>query len=231
MNGYTLTTVHATPMSGMDMPVTFTITKAGKPVTHFDAEQTKLMHFYLIRSDLSGFQHLHPTMASDGTWSVTPTAIGAGSYRFYVQFLPHADASAGALVVLSRRFDVAGADATKSAAVPTPSSVTTVDGYNLIVSGTPVAGREVPLTITVTRGGKPVTELQPYLDTYAHVTAIHAGDLAFAHLHPSGVANGDYGGPLLTVNADLPEKGAYRVFVQFQTDGALHTAALTLTVS
>ena len=26
----------------------------------------------------------------------------------------------------------------------------------------------------------------PYLDTYAHLTAFHEGDLAFAHLHPHG---------------------------------------------
>jgi hypothetical protein len=230
VNGYTLSTVHAPAMSGMAMPVTFTITKNGKPVTQFDAEQTKLMHFYLIRSDLSGFQHIHPTMAPDGTWTVTPAEMNAGTYRVYAQFVPHADASAGALV-LSREFSVSGADATKSAAVPAPSTTTTVDGYTVSVTGMPMAGKDVPLTITVKRGGNPVTDLQPYLDTYAHVTAIHAGDLAFAHLHPSGTVNGDHGGPTLTVNADLPESGTYRMFIQFQTAGTLHTAALTMTAS
>jgi hypothetical protein len=230
VNGYTLSTVQATAMSGMSMPVTFTITNNGKPVTKFDAEQTKLMHFYLIRSDLSGFQHLHPTMAADGTWTVTPSEVSAGTYRVYVQFVPHADASDGALV-LSREFSVAGANATKSAALPAPSTTTTVDGYTVSLTGTPMAGTEVPLTIMITRDGKAVTDLQPYLDTYAHVTAIHAGDLAFAHLHPSGTANGNHGGPSLTVNADLAESGIYRVFIQFQTAGTLHTAAVTITAS
>jgi hypothetical protein len=229
-NGYTLTAPHITPMAGMDMPVTFTISKDGKPVTKFDPEQTKLLHFYLIRSDLSGFQHLHPAMAADGTWTVTPAAVGAGSYRFYVQFLPHANASDGALV-LSRPFSVAGADATTSAAVPAPSAGTTVDGYTINVAGTPKAGAETPLRLTFTRAGQPVTDLQPYLDTYAHVTALRSGDLAFAHLHPSGMVNGDHGGPTLTVNADLPEAGMYRLFIQFQTGGTLHTAAITLSAS
>jgi hypothetical protein len=57
------------------------------------------------------------------------------------------------------------------------------------------------------------------------------GDLAFAHLHPSGTVNGDHGGPSLTVNADLPESGAYRIFIQSQTEGELHTAAVTVTAS
>lgn len=227
VNGYTLSTGHITAMAGMTMPVTFTITKNGKTVTQFDTEQTKLMHFYLIRSDLTGFQHLHPTLAADGTWSVTPASIVAGTYRFFVQFVPHADAADGALV-LSRTFAVAGADATTSAPLPAASTTTTVDGYAVKVAGNAMAGHEVPLTITITRNGTPVTDLQPYLDTYAHVTAIHARDLAFAHLHPLGTVKGDHGGPTLTVNADLGESGDYRLFIQFQTAGVLHTASLTV---
>jgi len=229
VNGYTLSTMHATPMSGMNMPVTFTITKDGKPVTKFDAEQTKLMHFYVIRSDLSGFQHLHPTMASDGTWTVTPAEVSAGTYRVYVQFLPHADAKAGALV-LSRPFTVTGTPAPTSRA-PAPLGRGAVDGYNVTVTGRPKAGTETPLTITISKAGASVTDLQPYLKTYAHVTAIHSFYLAFAHLHPQGSLSGAHGGPTLTVNADLPAAGTYRMFVQFQTDGVLHTAALTISAS
>jgi hypothetical protein len=228
VNGYTLT-VHSAPMSGMAMPVTFTIAKDGKTVTRFDPEQTKLMHFYLIRDDLSGFQHLHPTMDATGNWSVTPQAPTGGSYRIYVQFVPHANASGGALV-LSTPVTIGGS-ASPSATLPSPSSTTTIDGYTLTVAGTPKAGAETPLQITISKRGTPVTDLQPYLDTYAHVTAIRSGDLAFAHLHPAGTVNGDHGGPTLTVNADLPEAGTYRMFIQFQTAGQLHSAPITITVS
>jgi len=106
VNGYTLS-VRDMPMAGMAMPLTFTITKNGKAVTAFEPEQTKLMHLYLIRSDLTGFQHLHPTMSSDGTWRATPSTFAAGRYRAYVQFVPHAaaEASKGA-IVLSRPLSV-----------------------------------------------------------------------------------------------------------------------------
>ncbi|MGI8677738.1 MAG: hypothetical protein ACR2LX_03440 [Jatrophihabitans sp.] len=225
-NGYTLDVARTT--SGRKAtPVTFTIDKDGKTVTQFDPEQTKLMHFYLIRSDLTGFQHLHPSMAADGTWTITPAALQPGAHRLYVQFLPHADAGDGALV-LSQQIDASGAGAARSAAVPAPSNATTTDGYTVTVTGTPKAGSEVPLKLTVTRAGTPVTDLQPYLDTYAHVTAIHEDDLAFAHLHPTGAVHGNDGGPTLTVNADLPHSGTYRMFVQFQTAGLVHTAGLTI---
>jgi len=45
-------------MAGMAMPYRLTITGPdGKPVTGFAVDQTKKLHFYAIRSDLTGFQH------------------------------------------------------------------------------------------------------------------------------------------------------------------------------
>jgi hypothetical protein len=222
VNGYTLA-VHTPPGAG---PTTLAIIHNGAPVTAFDPEQTKLMHFYLIRSDLTGFQHVHPVMSPDGTWTAPTTPVPAGDYRIYVQFVPHADAAGGALV-LSAPVTVPG-PAAAPAPLPAPATSTTVDGYTVAVTGSPKAGAVVPITITISRDGRPVTDLQPYLDTYAHVTAIHQGDLAFAHLHPDGTVNGDHGGPALTVHADLPAAGNYRMFIQFQTGGVLHTAPITI---
>jgi hypothetical protein len=59
---------------------------------------------------------------------------------------------------------------------------------------------------------------------------LHDNDLAFAHLHPRGTVNGDHGGPVLLFEAMLPKGGNWRLFVQFQTADALHTAAVTLPV-
>jgi len=226
VNGYTLT-LRTPPGTNAPASATFTITHGGQTVTAFDPEQTKLMHVYLIRADLAGFQHVHPNMSPDGTWSAPTTAVGPGIYRIYVQFLPHSDAAGGALT-LSVSVTVSGPPATVLSPLPPASPSTAVDGYTVALDGVPAAGREAPLRITITKNGRPVTDLQPYLDTYAHVTAIREGDLAFAHLHPEGTASGDHGGPTLTVHAQLPESGNYRMFIQFQTDASLHTAALTV---
>lgn len=227
VNGYALKT-SGTASPGVPVDTKFTITHAGRAVTAFDPEQTKLMHFYLIRSDLTGFQHLHPTMSPDGTWSVTTRPLSPGSYRIYVQFVPHAAASAGPLV-LSAPLMVSGSP--RSTPLPAASTSTTVDGYTVTLTGHLKAGVDSMLSLRVTKAGNPVTDLQPYLDTYAHVTAIHAGDLAFAHLHPDGGMVTGPGGPTLTAHAELPEPGKYRMFIQFQTGGILHTAALTVAAS
>jgi hypothetical protein len=226
--GYTFALDTAAVPAGQDTTVRFRITgKDGRAVTRFTAEQTKLMHFYAIRSDLTGFQHLHPTMAADGTWSVPVAALAGGSWRLYTTFTP-ADGK-GTGYVLSRPLTVPGSAA--ATPLPAPTASTTVDGYTLVLSGQPMAGMEHTMTVTVSRDGKPVTDLQPYLDTYAHLTAFHEGDLAFAHLHPHGTVNGDHGGPTMTFHAELSKPGDWRLFLQFQTAGRVHTAALTLPVS
>ncbi|GAA3438546.1 hypothetical protein [Kutzneria kofuensis] len=189
----------------------------GRAVTEFEPEQTKLMHFYLVRSDLTGFQHVHPTMAADGTWTAPLSAAEPGSYRAYTQFVVK-----GTDEVLSQPVTVPGAATTSALAAP--AATTEVDGYTLTVGGDkPMAGMTHKLTIAVAKDGQPVTDLQPYLDTYAHLTAFHATDLAFAHLHPQGRE-----GSTLSFEAMLPKPGDWRLFIQFQTGGVLHTGAVTV---
>jgi hypothetical protein len=203
-------------------------TAGGIPVTAFETDQTKLMHFYLVRNDLTGFQHVHPTMGADGTWTAPLAAAQPGSYRAYASFTVKDTDGAPVPLVLSRPLTVPGKVAPTS--LPAAATTTHVDGYTLTLDTAQVMpGMDHPLTVTVSKNGIPVTDLQPYLDTYAHLTALHEGDLAFAHLHPQGTVNGDHGGPTLSFAADLPSAGNWRLFLQFQTAGVVHTAAVTIT--
>ncbi|WP_326827233.1 hypothetical protein [Streptomyces sp. NBC_01751] len=228
-DGYRLTGEGATLAAGKAAAYRFTVTGPdGKPVTDFAVDQTERMHFYAIRSDLTGFQHIHPTMANDGTWRANLSSLASGSWRMFTSFTPDSGAGKGTAFVLSRTVTVPGSE-TKTA-LPAAAESAEVDGYTVTVKGEPMAGMAHPMTVTVTKGGKPVTDLQPYLDTYAHLTAFHEGDTAFAHLHPTTEVDGDHGGPDLSFNAELPTSGNWRLFLQFQTGGKLHTAALTLKV-
>lgn len=181
-----------------------------------------------MRNDLTGFEHLHPTLGGDGTWSVEIDPPAAGSYRVFTQFIGLPSNQPIGLV-LSQPLTVTGSSS-PAVPLPGPASSTQVDGYTLTIAGDLNVGRASPLTVTVTKDGQPVTDLQPYLDTYAHLT-FHEGDLGFAHLHPSGVVNGDHGGPTLQFDAQLMEAGNYRLFLQFRTAGVLHTAQVTLAVA
>jgi hypothetical protein len=225
-DGYRLTAEAATLPAARQTPYRFTITgQNGTPVTGFTVEQTKRMHFYAIRSDLTGFQHVHPAMAADGTWTADLASLTPGAWRMYASFTP----VSGKDVVVSLPVTVPGT-ATRTP-LPAAAGSTEVDGYTVTVTGEPMAGMTGPLKVSVTKAGKPVTDLQPYLGTYAHLTAFHEGDAAFAHLHPAAEAGGGLGGPDLAFPADLPTSGNWRLFLQFRTGGTLHTAAVTLPVA
>ncbi|MGV9264908.1 hypothetical protein ACWDRR_09625 [Kitasatospora sp. NPDC003701] len=228
-DGYRLDPKDTDLPAGRAVGYPFTVTGPdGAPVTDFAVHQTKKLHFYAIRSDLTGFQHLHPAMAADGTWTADLAALTPGDWRLYTSFVPDTGPRKGSELVLSRTVTVPGA----AAALPLPAPVgsTTVDGYTVTLRSEPMAGAH-RLTATVTRDGGPVTDLQPYLDSYAHLSAFHEGDQALAHLHPTDTVDGDHGGPTLTFQALLGEAGNWRLFLQFQTAGQLHTAELTLNVT
>ncbi|MFJ4634117.1 hypothetical protein ACIP69_00250 [Streptomyces hygroscopicus] len=167
-------------------------------------------------------------MAADGIWSADLASLTPGSWRMFASFTPDNGAQKGKDFVLSRTVTVPGR-ATK-APLPAAAGSTEVDGYTVTVKGELMAGMAHPLTVSVAKDGKPVTDLQLYLDTYAHLTAFHEGDAAFAHLHPTTKVDGDHGGPDLSFHAELSTAGNWRLFLQFQTGGKLHTAALTLRV-
>ncbi|MEV6492826.1 hypothetical protein AB0M20_30025 [Actinoplanes sp. NPDC051633] len=73
----------------------------------------------------------------------------------------------------------------------------------------------------MSKDGKPVTDLQPYLGAYGHLVALRHGDLAYLHVHPDGTP-GDgrtAAGPGIIFHADVPSAGAYRLYLDFQHAG------------
>ncbi|CAO5184737.1 Secreted protein [Frankia sp. AiPs1] len=236
VGGLTLVTAANRYAAGWPIELRFQLRDAaGRPITRFVPEQDAFMHLYLVRSDLVGFQHVHPLMAPDGTWTANLASSQSGLYRVYTSFTAVV-AGRDRAFVLSVPIAVPGP--ATPVPLPAPSSTAMVDGYTLRLAtphGAPKFGTSTPLTVTVTRGGRPVTDLEPYLASFAHLSAFHERDLAFAHLHPIGSgatgpgATGG-GGPTLTFAAELPRAGAWRVYLQFRAEGELHTAALTLMV-
>jgi hypothetical protein len=197
----------------------------GKAVTAFDVEHDKRMHLIVVRRDLSGFRHVHPEMASDGTWRVASPLGEAGQYRAFADFKP----TGGPALVLGVDVPVAGQYAPRP--LPALAASSTVDGYTVTLAGEVRPGRTSKLTLTVSRGGVPVTDLQPYLGAYGHLVALREGDLAYLHVHPDGEP-GDgktAPGPTLSFFAEFPTAGTYRLFLDFQHAGVVQTAEFTVT--
>lgn len=226
-DGYTfrLTQTQASP--GTEVPVVFTIQGPdGRPVTHFDEEHEKRLHLIAIRRDFSGFQHVHPEMASNGTWSTT-LDLTAGQWRLFADF----KATGSDAVTLGTDLAVPGDY--EPAAPSADSRTATVDGYTVTLDGNLAAGREAKLTLRVTRNGQPVTDLEPYLGAYGHLVALRAGDLAYLHVHPEGTPDdgSTKPGPGIVFYTEVPSSDRYQLYLNFKHEGLVRTAAFTLTAS
>jgi hypothetical protein len=233
-DGYTLTLLtpkDAGATTTGATQVTFRVDDAsGSAVKDFVDLQTKKMHLYLVRTDLTGFQHVHPTLGSDGVWAA-PVTFAAGPYRIFTDFVLKGPDGSDLPIALSRTVTVPGVFT--AAPVGPEVRTTSVDGFRVSLTGALKAGVASPLVVNVTKAGQPVKDLETYLDTYAHVTAFHSPDLAFVHLHPDGAEApvSGKGGPDLKLTAEVRQAGAYRVHVQFQQGGQLHTAVFTVNAS
>ena len=225
--GYTLVPLQPTLPSGDAVRFAFRVTGPdGSPVTDYTEAHEKDLHLIVVRRDLSQFQHVHPVLSGDGVWSVDLDLTRAGSYRAYADVVP---ADLGRNVVLGTDLDVAGDY--RPVALPAAATSTTVDGFDVRMTGHPEAGVESDLTFTVSRDGRPVGDLQPYLGAYGHLVTLRAGDLAYLHTHPGEDAEpGVAGGPDVSFMTTFPSPGTYRLFLDFQVDGVVRTAELTVDV-
>ena len=216
-DGYRLDVARTGFVAGEESELSFRIIgPEGEPVTDFEVEHGKPLHLVIVRRDLTGFQHLHPTMDAAGTWSIPLTLPAGGAYRAYADFETGEESmTLGADLMARGTFD--------PVALPAPSDVASVDGFDVELAD---AGDDT-LEFTVTRDGEPVTDLQPYLGARGHLVAIRDGDLAYLHVHPEETEAGD---PTIAFHSELPAGGTYRLFLQFRHGGEVHTAAFTRTV-
>ena len=184
----------------------------GRPVTDFDVEQGKRMHLVLVSRDLSRHAHLHPELEPDGTWT-TRLTLAPGAYRAVMDFSTGGERR-------SLGVDLAAPGQLELVSLPAPATSVTVDDLRV-----ELARDGNRLSFTAFRGDDPVVP-EPYLGARGHLVAFRAGDLAYAHVHPSGES-----GATTSYDAELPGPGRYRLFLELQVDGKVRTAPFTLEVS
>jgi len=224
-DGYRLAPVSAALALGTPEEFRFRVLGPdGAPVTRYVTSHDKDLHLIVVRRDLAGFQHLHPTLAADGTWSVPVAVAAAGQYRVFADFQPDEHANGLTLGV-----DVPASGGYQPEPLPAPARTATVDGYTVALDGELTPGASSTLTLSVSKGGRPVTDLEPYLGAYGHLVALRDGDLAYLHVHPDGTP-GDgrtAAGPQVTFHTEVPSAGTYRLFLDFQHGGMVRTVAFT----
>ncbi|MEU7928470.1 hypothetical protein [Micromonospora sp. NPDC049107] len=222
--GYTLVPLGSEFPVGRTGQLRFEVRDAQRrPVTRFAVVHDKPMHVIVVRRDLTGYQHLHPTMTPDGIWSVPVTLPQPGVWRAYADFTVVADNGGQSAVTLG--VDLVAPGAYQPRPLPAPATSTTVDGFTVGYQGSPQAGVTVPLTFRID-GPSGGAALERYLGAYGHLVALREGDLGYLHVHPEPeLADGQ-----VKFWLTIPNPGRYRLYLDFQVATKVHTAELTLTI-
>ncbi len=227
--GFHLSPIRAPGSTGEDGRLSFRILGDDTtPLTTFRTSHEKDLHLIVVRSDGAHFRHVHPALdRTTGTWSIPWRWSAAGTYRVYADFVPGGAAEPDSLT-LTRTVDVTGT------VHPSPPSAPVthdhIEDLDLTLHGDLVAGSSRDLVVSITRSGRPVTTLEPYLGAFGHLVALRQGDLAYLHVHPTGdTPEPDArSGPTIAFAAQAPTPGRYLLYLDVKIDGRVRTATFVV---
>ncbi|MCK9825444.1 hypothetical protein NOCD_18330 [Nocardioides cavernae] len=198
------------------------LTSSGRPLLDYTREHEKDLHLIVVRRDLTGFQHVHPTLDPvTGTWSVD-VRLTPGVWRVVADLVPEGWDG----ITLADDLAVSGDFVPRP--LPTDDRTATLrtdEGtYTVTLEGDTAPGASTVLTTRIELDGEPVTDLEPYLGAFGHLVAMRAGDLGYLHVHPE---EGEPG-PGIDFATAFPEPATYRLFLDFQHRGTVRTAVFTV---
>jgi len=205
--------------------------RQGKPVEGLTIHHERILHAIIIGQDLNVFAHIHPEdlgpitdeMVSRATFPLHFTFPKAGAYLVGVDF-----ALPSGLYSNSASLSVAGHPWMGEPIVDTKREKDFGEYHvSLMTSSKNVeAGPETLLRFLITKNGRPVTDLGPFLGAPMHLAVVRTDLTQFIHAH--GVTPGDSHtheenvhtmpaeqyGPEIDAFIVFSMKGVYKIFCQ-----------------
>lgn len=203
--------------AGKPASLTFTIKDpTGLAVTKVESVHEKLLHLLIVSKDLSWFRHEHPAVQKDGTFTLSFTFPQGGEYILYHDFTPPGVGQQVVQVPLS----VEGAAPAAVKLTVDDKAPKTIGGYtvSLDTGGEVKTGGSTHMAFTISKDGKPVTTLAPYLGAMGHLVIISEDRTEFVHSHPheAGAEHAAAAtGPKVDFEAMFMKPGLYKGWGQF----------------
>ncbi|MCE3278602.1 MAG: hypothetical protein K0S44_793 [Bacteroidetes bacterium] len=205
-----------------------------------DVHHEKKIHLIIVSNDLSYFEHIHPEFNSKGNYDIKILAKdkdftagnGKNETKFehggeYIAFADY-NPTGGNHQLEKINLKVDGK--TKPVVNYTKENrVSNVDGYKVELvpdDGVFLSGKGIHFDGKLSENGKVIdaNTLENYLGAKAHMVVIGAEDKSYLHVHPE-IENGNF-----HLHTTFDKPGIYRGWLQFQTNGKVHTAEFTLKV-
>ncbi|MFZ6024474.1 MAG: heavy metal-binding domain-containing protein [Bacteroidota bacterium] len=216
------------PKANEEVTLSMTPKLKDKPTEQvpLDVEHTKKIHLIVVSEDLSWFDHIHPELNADGSYTVKEKFPAAGKYTLFADYKP----SGSNHTVDYLNVTVAGT--VPAAKVYGADKLTGNAGDGFSVSLTPEGGKfltNMPMHINgvMMLNGKEVdvNTLEDYLGAKAHMVVVSLADKKYLHVHPS-VEGGKF-----DLHTTFEKPGVYRGWIQFQSKGNVYTSDFVMNVA
>ena len=216
----------APPTAGQPTTLAFTPQEAADPAVPVPLAvvHEKKIHLIIVSKDLSQFYHEHPEYTAAGDYKVSYTFPKGGDYVLFQDYTP-----TGAGHQLGRQPLTVRGPAYAPVKFRNDDMQWTQDGYTATLSFDKdlKVGQLLGMKINITKAGQPVTDLANYLGALGHVVVISEDTEQYLHVHPNEQADK---GPSIGFNTNFEKPGLYRVFLQFNHAGRIHTGDFTINV-
>ncbi|MEO5647317.1 MAG: heavy metal-binding domain-containing protein [Chitinophagaceae bacterium] len=228
--------------AGKDGVLSFTPKVVGKETESvpLDLQHEKKIHLIVVNNDLSYFEHIHPEYQTDGSYQVKVLEISkaytnganhnetrfesGGDYLLFADYLP----TGGSHQVEKINFSVKGA--TKPVVTYNTEKLTgSSDKFSVqlqVKGGHLAPGSQVYIVANVLKEGKEIdaNSLENYLGAKAHMVVISLNEKEYLHVHP------EVDGGKFQLHATFKKPGIHRGWIQFQSEGKVHTIDFVLDV-
>lgn len=212
----------------------FIINRMGEPVDTYIIKHEKPLHFIVVDKKLGTFQHLHPVMKENFTWSVPVNFENSGDYRVYADFTLE-EGGNEIQYLLGADISVSGSNPVNFT-LPEPTDKIFLDDLSISVSGSVSSVEHTMLMFTVLDKNGDAVSFDPYLGSTGHLIAVREGDLAMSHMHNSDHNDGGHSSTasmpgMLHFDTEFPSgPGRYRLFLEFVVNGERKLATFTTNV-
>jgi len=205
----------------------------GEILKKYEIAHEKIMHFIVVRKDLQNFQHLHPDFnQATGEFTVDITFPTDGPYRVFPDFTPTEDNPQKLPVTVYHDINVGDMSKYKAeTAVPDTKTKKTVGDYQITYNfpSEIMMRNEINYSLTMTKTGQLVRDLESYLGALGHSVILKEGTLDFIHTHAEETTTNR--GPEIKFSTSFPEEGVYKIFTQFQHQNKVNTVDFVVRVN
>jgi uncharacterized membrane protein len=219
----------------------FTPLQRGSLLTGLTVVHEHPLHLIVVSSDFDFFDHVHPTLEPNGSLALSYTFPRPGQYLLYADITPGGERAQIFRLPVTVRSDggASGAAATSADLSPSPSLSKTVDSDPSMTAElrfqprTPVAGIETHFLIRLSKDGRPVNDLEPYLGAMAHGVFLSRDSNVYLHCHPEQLMSPEptaRSGPDIPFATFFPRRGLYKLWVQFKHQGKMGVVSYVVDV-